>query len=145
MLSWRSLAQPICYLAQDWCSQNAYWNQMFMIIIVTNLTLLQLINKKYWRQRKKCLLTDQETFLDVDQACWNLHFKLPYQRKISFLGGSDGVESACNVGDPGQSLGWKDPLQKEMTTHFNILAWRIPWTEEPGMLQSIRLQRVRHN
>ena len=35
-----------------------------------------------------------------------------------------------------QSLGWKDPLEKEMATHSSILAWRIPWTEEPGRLQS---------
>ena len=41
------------------------------------------------------------------------------------------------------SLGWEDPLEKEMATHSSILAWRIPWTEEPGELQSIRLQRVR--
>jgi len=40
-----------------------------------------------------------------------------------------------------QSLGWKDPLEEEeMTTHSSILAWRIPWTEEPGGLQSIGLQ-----
>ena len=36
-----------------------------------------------------------------------------------------------------QTLGWKDPLEKEMATHSKILAWRIPWTEEPGGLQSI--------
>ena len=44
-----------------------------------------------------------------------------------------------------QSLGWEDPLEKEMATHFSILAWRIPWTEEPGRLQSTRLQRVGHD
>ena len=44
-----------------------------------------------------------------------------------------------------QSLGWEDPLEKKMATHSSILAWRIPWTEEPGGLQSIRLQRVRHD
>ena len=38
------------------------------------------------------------------------------------------------------SLGWKDPLEKEMATHSTILAWRIPWTEEPGELQSMGLQ-----
>ena len=43
------------------------------------------------------------------------------------------------------SLGWKDPLEKEMTTHSSILAWRIPWAEEPGRLQSMRSQRIRHN
>ena len=40
------------------------------------------------------------------------------------------------------SLGWEDPLEKEMATHSSILAWRIPWTEEPGGLQSVGLQRV---
>ena len=39
-----------------------------------------------------------------------------------------------------QSLGWEDPLEKEMATHVSILAWRIPWTEEPGGLQSMGLQ-----
>ena len=41
-----------------------------------------------------------------------------------------------------RSLGWEDALEKEMATHSSILAWRIPWTEEPGGLQSTGLQRV---
>ena len=44
-----------------------------------------------------------------------------------------------------RSLGWEDPLEKEMVTHSSILARRIPWTEEPGRLQSMGLQRVGHN
>ena len=44
-----------------------------------------------------------------------------------------------------QSLGWEDPLEKEMATHSSILAWRIPWTEEPGGLQSKESQRIGHN
>ena len=43
------------------------------------------------------------------------------------------------------SLGWEDLLEKQMATHSSILAWRIPWTEEPGGLQSIGLQRVGHD
>ena len=43
-----------------------------------------------------------------------------------------------------RSLGQEDPLEKEMTTHFSILAWEIPRTEEPGGLQSVGLQRVGH-
>ena len=43
------------------------------------------------------------------------------------------------------SLGWEDPLEGGVATHSSILAWRIPWTEEPGGLQSIRLQRVTYN
>ena len=44
-----------------------------------------------------------------------------------------------------RSLGWEDPLEKEMAIHSSILAWRIPWTEEPGGLQSTGSQRVRHD
>ena len=44
-----------------------------------------------------------------------------------------------------QSLDWEDPLEEGMATHSSILAWRIPWTEEPGGLQSMGLQRVTHN
>ena len=43
------------------------------------------------------------------------------------------------------SLGWEDPLEKEMAIHSSILAWIIPWTEEPGGLQSMGSQRVRHD
>ena len=43
------------------------------------------------------------------------------------------------------SLGWEDSLEKEMATHSSILAWRIPWTEEPGRLQSTGSQRVGHD
>ena len=44
-----------------------------------------------------------------------------------------------------QSLGGEDPLEKEMATHSSILAWKIPWTEEPGRLQSMGSRRVGHN
>ena len=44
-----------------------------------------------------------------------------------------------------QSLGQEDPLEKAMATHYSILAWRIPWTEEPGGLQSMGVQRVAHD
>ena len=44
-----------------------------------------------------------------------------------------------------QSLGWEDPLEKEMAIHSSILAWKIPWTEESGRLQSMGSQRVGHD
>ena len=50
------------------------------------------------------------------------------------------IESACNAGDLGLILGQEDPLEKEMATHCSILAWRIPWTEESGRLQSMGSQ-----
>ena len=44
-----------------------------------------------------------------------------------------------------QSLGWEDPLEKEMATHSSTLAWKIPWMDKPGRLQSMGSQRVRHD
>ena len=44
-----------------------------------------------------------------------------------------------------RSLGWEDPLEKETATHSSILAWKIPWTEEPGRLQSVGSQRIGYN
>ena len=46
--------------------------------------------------------------------------------------------------DMGSIPGLEDPLEQEMATHSNILAWKIPWTEEPGGRQSLGLQRIRH-
>ena len=43
------------------------------------------------------------------------------------------------------SVGWEDPLEKEMATHSSTVAWKIPWTEEPGRLQPMGSQRVRHD
>ena len=71
------------------------------------------------------------------QSC----YKGPVNSAWGFPGGSDGKESAWNA----DSLGQKDPLEKGTSTHSSILAWRIPWTEEPGGLQSMRSQRVRHD
>ena len=63
----------------------------------------------------------------------------------SFPYRSVGKEFTCNAGDLGSSLGGEDPLEKEMATHSSILAWRIPWTEEPGGSQSMGSQRVAHD
>ena len=54
----------------------------------------------------------------------------------------------ANAGDAEtrvQSLGWEDPLEKQLATHFSILTWGIPWTEEPGGLQFMGWQRVGHD
>ena len=57
---------------------------------------------------------------------------------MSFPGGSDGKESTCNAGD----LGWEDPTEEGMATYSSILARRIPWTEQPGGLQSMGSQSI---
>ena len=67
--------------------------------------------------------------------------------RLSRIGlcGSDDKKSACNAGDQGLIPCLGRPLEKGMATHSSILAWRIPWTEESGELQSTGLQRVGHD
>ena len=54
-------------------------------------------------------------------------------------------ESACNVGNVGSNLGQEDALEKEMASHSSTVTWKIPWTEEPAKVQSMGLQRVKHD
>ena len=80
----------------------------------------------------------------VRKICWRRD-GLPTPVFLGFPNGSAAKESSCNMGDLEnwvQSLGWENLLEKEMATHSSVLAWRIPWTEEPDRLW---LQRVRHN
>ena len=64
---------------------------------------------------------------------------------VGIPGDSEDKESACNAGDLSQSLSWEDLLEKEMATPSSTLAWKIPWTEEPGRLQSRGSQGVTHD
>ena len=59
--------------------------------------------------------------------------------------GSGGNESACNAETQVRSLGWEDPEEKGVATHSSILAWEIPWPEEPGRIQCIGSQRIGHS
>ena len=87
--------------------------------------------------RKEILSSTRNIAQEVFNSCkWSMDFH----------GGSDGKESSCNEGD----LGWiprsgRFPGGEGVTTHSSVLAWRIPWTEEPGGLQSTGSQRVGHD
>ena len=75
----------------------------------------------------------------------SLLFNMLSRLVIGFPGGSEDKASACNAGDPGLIPGLGRSLEKDMANHSSILAWRIPWTEEPGGLQSTGSQRVGHD
>ena len=64
---------------------------------------------------------------------------------LGSMGDSDDKEFVCSFRDQGLIPGSGRSLEKGMITYSNILAWRVPWTEEPGGLQSMGSQRVRHN
>ena len=72
----------------------------------------------------------------------NLFSYLVFTFFLGFPGGSDAEESACSAGDLGLIRGLGKLPGEGNATHSSILAWRIPWTEEPGALQSMGLQRV---
>ena len=65
--------------------------------------------------------------------------------KSNFPGGSEGKYTPAVQETQVWSLGWEDPLEKRMATYSGIRAWEIPWTEEPGRLQSVVSHRVRHD
>ena len=90
------------------------------------------------------------TELDMTEVTQHTHMhgrfkKITFPTQRGFPGGSDGKESTCNVGDPGLTSGSGKSPGEEMATHSSILAWKIPWMEEPGRLQSMVSQRVRHD
>ena len=68
---------------------------------------------------------------------------------LVFLGGASGSQTVKRLSTMQEaqvrSLGWEDPLEKEMAIHSSTIAWKIPWTEKPGRLQSIGSQRVGHD
>ena len=80
-----------------------------------------------WRQLSKC---------DYPLIC---------EQPTSGQGFPDGLDCERSAGMKIQSLGQEEPLEKEMATHSSILAWKILWTEETDRLQSMGLQRVRHD
>ena len=92
--------------------------------------------KIYWNQaRSRGVLPGKKAFLSIPVSClWGKYFQPP---KVK------GLPAMWEIRV--QSLGCEDPLEKEMATHSSTLAWKIPWTEEPGRLQSMGSQRVGHD
>ena len=82
------------------------------------------------------------TVKDIKKNFDIVTFSIPV---YGFPGSSVGKESACSAGDPGLIPGLGRSLGKGNATHSSILAWRMPWTGEPGGLQSIGSQRVGHD
>ena len=85
--------------------------------------MLPLYNGKIWNTEELIIIQD-------------------HGKKVGFPGGSVSKESVCRAGNLGSIIGLGRSLEKGMATHFSILAWRIPWTEEPGGLQSTGSKRV---
>ena len=79
----------------------------------------------------------------MDRSHQNKHCFISYDVKIGASLMAQTVNNLCAMQETWvQSLDWEDPLEKKTATHSSILAWKIPWAEDPGRLQSMGLQRV---
>ena len=105
-------------------------------------TRLFSLSHSYWILFLWRTLTDARTAFCNGPKCTVV---LNYPDTRGFPGGSDNKESACNAVDAGSIPGSGKSVEKGMATPSSILAWRIPWMEEPGGLQSVGSRRVRHD
>ena len=116
-----------------------------MISIFFNALWLELSLRKFYMDlRRMCILLHLNwPYISINTSLlsgWSIHwckwsFKVPLVAQM--------VKNMPEMQEiQVRSLGWEDPLEKEMATHYSNLAWRIPWTEEPGGLQSMGLQKV---
>ena len=132
----------------DWVNNDILYNSLLNLTQSPNIPSLSLNGVSFWGS----------------QALWNhniinhsLHWVLPWARLLSgffiyttqFNPQSGSIRRVKNLPTMQetwvQSLDLEDPLEKGMATHSSISAWRIPWTEEPGVLQSMGPQRLGHN
>ena len=123
---------PHCFLASGFCTYDECWNDFRTFSICQSLGPSSM---------------DQSLIYFCFIKCCNfsyLFFSLEVWFNHCFV--AQLVKNLPEMQETWvQSLGWKDPLKKEMATHSSILAWRIPWTEEPRGLQSMGWQRVGHD
>ena len=98
--------------------------------------------KEFWEPRRSVNITYDYTSTELGIL---LGVGLGVRTGSDFPGGSDGNASAYTRGTRVRSLGGEDPLEKERATHSSTVAWKRPWTEEPGRPQSMGSQRVWHN
>ena len=139
--------RAICFTQSTNSNANLIWKQPYRCpeimftsywISVGSVKLTLKINhhKRWGHTRGRCELHHAFTLMLSDE------FRAIYS--ISLV--AQVVKDRPAMQETGVwSLGQEDPLEKEMATHSSILAWRIPWTEEPGSLQSMGLQRARHD
>ena len=95
-----------------------------------------------------CLININYCYLCAHDPACQINILLHLFYKVGFPCSASGKETACQCRIKEiqvRSLGWEDPLEEGLATHSSILAWRIPWTEDPGGLQSMGSQRVGHH
>ena len=121
----------------------------FSLVSVDSYRIIQrrVVRRMEYKGRRSDSSLVKSRWLERDGLAGSLLLKRIYSIVLGsgFSGSSGGKESACYAGHPGLIPGLRRSLEKEMVTHSSIFVWTIPWTEEPGGLQSMGLQRARHD
>ena len=104
-----------------------------------------LVNWMYWSLSDPIPQDFHTMFLEFDEGEYDIARLWFYSISHSSLVAQRVKNPPAKQDTWVRSLGWEDPLERGMATHSSILPWRVPWTEEPVRLQSIGLQRVRHD
>ena len=131
-VSWLLMAS--CYYFKTYRDLTCTWDEdhysSFFVLSIQSSPNLVISTNTF------ILVTFSGSEFRKGSAGWSLCGVPHWWTPGGFPGGSDGKKSTCHVRDMVWSLGWDDPLEEGMATHSSILAWRIPWTEGPGGLQS---------
>ena len=127
------------------------WKQVIMLQnLVPSMVRQQGAETSVWQPERLKSATDRALLCKCSHCFWSLLIGLCHDKHckddfLGFPGGSVVKNPPAIQKSRVRSLDWKDPLVKGMATHSSILAWRTPWTEEPGWLQFMGLQRVWHD
>ena len=101
----------------------------------------KILQSMRYDKRKKILISSRNTLTDIPRHNIKPNTWAPQASLVAQKVKSPPAMQETHV----QSLGWEDPLEEGMAVHSSVLAWRIPWTEEPGWLQYMGLQRVQQD
>ena len=132
---WNKLLS-FCYLL----SSHFRRGEAYRLICVSRATTTLSFDLSIYPNRKSVVIVLTEALCQGGWIFFSISFHNCISTYINISVSSVGTESACNAGTHVQFLDQEDPMEKEMATHSSILAWRIPWTEEPGGLQSMGSQ-----
>ena len=138
---------PVFYLVKRECLVRycCLWNcqcSLLSLIMIAENINGEALNKFILNRLKVCL---QIVVIQMLLIIWKICLRTCLSLLVSFPGGSVVKNPPANAGDAGLIPALGRSLEEEMAIHSSILAWTIPWTEEPGRLQSMGLQRVRHD
>ena len=150
----------LCVICLASFTENYLWDSFILLHVVLNYLFSLVYRITLWIFYKvfttlhghlggfqfRAIMNKTSVHVRKHVLWWNVFFSLNICLGVRLPRWLSGKESACQYRRCRRcTLRWEDPLEEEIATHSSILAWEIPWTEEPGGLQSLGLQRAGYN